>query len=509
MKPRTKFQKATYDLMVSDPDATPALTEAQKLWARQLKQLHKRIGIRDYSEEVDFLIFRTYKGLQQILRYAVIRRDKTIMYKLKVIDWLNEKGQWCQYVVKNKYYNYTWQTVFTAANNQKYLLVSHPPVEYYRYEYVWEDLEMIPKLTNKCIPEISWFHVIKYFSNVYPFSIGSVIRALLLDKYIVECTIIKEHYEMLFLYLKDGESFDRFYKTPYKIAVRHRYVPSDWRLWIDMIDLLRNAEKDLHNPKFVCPPDIAKMHDYALKEIEKNYKREKRKRLKNGPFDLDWFGEFAMNQEIFELFHSSVQFRNELLRSYSYPKALLHDVDWFKERGESRVATYLEYYDDYEKDNVYKLSIGCIPNNGEEDDYGIRLVDFNEFDRLMRCQDFSSKQEFMTQEDLFQKKKSIFSDLCFEDNELKIMTLNSVKEYIDEAHEMHNCIAALKYYLKENSLIMSARVEGKSVADVEVDLRNFQIRQCYGPFNKRTPYADRIKKLIADNVHLIQERMSK
>lgn len=46
-----------------------------------------------------------------------------------------------------------------------------------------------------------------------------------------------------------------------KIAFRYHYVPTDMTLWFDMMAALIWLDKDVHNPKLVCPSDLKSSHD--------------------------------------------------------------------------------------------------------------------------------------------------------------------------------------------------------------------------------------------------------
>ena len=61
-----------------------------------------------------------------------------------------------------------------------------------------------------------------------------------------------------------GRVRDWHYKAAI-IATRHNYKIKDATLWMDMIDMLRTEGKDIHNPKYICPKNLKKAHDYWLK----------------------------------------------------------------------------------------------------------------------------------------------------------------------------------------------------------------------------------------------------
>lgn len=73
----------------------------------------------------------------------------------------------------------------------------------------------------------------------------------------------------------------RRYWPSVKIALRHKYKIADVGMWLDLLDLLRQNGKDLHNPHFVCPQDLKGAHDIQLaireRELEKQRIERERK----------------------------------------------------------------------------------------------------------------------------------------------------------------------------------------------------------------------------------------
>lgn len=66
-----------------------------------------------------------------------------------------------------------------------------------------------------------------------------------------------------------------------RVAMRHKYKVTDAGLWLDYIDELGRQGKDLRNPKFICPANLRKAHDEAMR-IKKRLrkKREMEMRLR-------------------------------------------------------------------------------------------------------------------------------------------------------------------------------------------------------------------------------------
>ena len=114
----------------------------------------------------------------------------------------------------------------------------------------------------------------------------------------------------------------------------------------------------------------------------------------------------------------------------------------------------------------------------------------------------------MENETKFKELKGRFIGLVFVDNELEIKTLDSVDEYYTEGSTQHICVGTAQYYLKAESLVFSARIDGRIVATVEIDLKTLKVIQCRAACNKECAYQERIEKAIASHRKEIKARMT-
>ena len=108
----------------------------------------------------------------------------------------------------------------------------------------------------------------------------------------------------------------------------------------------------------------------------------------------------------------------------------------------------------------------------------------------------------------FKELKGRFIGLVFTDNEIEIKTLDSVDEYYNEGTTQHICVGTSQYYLKAESLVFSARIDGKIVATIEIDLKTLKVIQCRAACNKVSEYRERIENTIANHRKEIRARMS-
>ena len=62
--------------------------------------------------------------------------------------------------------------------------------------------------------------------------------------------------------------------------------------------------------------------------------------------------------------------------------------------------------------------------------------------------------------------------------------------------------------MRENSLILTAVVNGVKTETIEINLDRMEIVQCRGMQNQASPYHDKIVSLMNRNIHLIKERLT-
>ena len=146
----------------------------------------------------------------------------------------------------------------------------------------------------------------------------------------------------------------------------------------------------------------------------------------------------------------------------------------------------------------------CPANLQEEHDRYLRKVHILE-DKKKRAEDIRKAQE---REASFKEQKEKFFGIRINDGEIEVKVLESVEEYRQEAESQHLCLFSAAYDQREDSLIFSARIDGKIIETIEVDLKTLKVVQSRGVCNQNTEYHDRIIRLINANTHLIKERIT-
>lgn len=117
-----------------------------------------------------------------------------------------------------------------------------------------------------------------------------------------------------------------------------------------------------------------------------------------------------------------------------------------------------------------------------------------------------SIEEALRAEAQFRALKSPYFGIAFSDGEIEVCVLESIQDYLQEGTALKHCVFASQYYLKDNSLILSARLGNERLETIEVSLDTLEILQCRGYNNQSSPYHERIVELVLANIDQIQVR---
>lgn len=98
-----------------------------------------------------------------------------------------------------------------------------------------------------------------------------------------------------------------------------------------------------------------------------------------------------------------------------------------------------------------------------------------------------------------------FFDLKFTSGNISIEVLKSIDEFKIEGDELKHCVYTNAYYLKEKSLILSAKVDGKRAETIELRLPELKIEQARGLKNEPTKHHDEIIDLVNKNIEKIRK----
>ena len=106
----------------------------------------------------------------------------------------------------------------------------------------------------------------------------------------------------------------------------------------------------------------------------------------------------------------------------------------------------------------------------------------------------------------FEELKGRYIGLAMTDGKINLRTLDSVAEYYEEGEKQHICVGSSSYYLKADTIVFTATMGGKTIATVEISLKDYSILQCRAFANGICEYTEQIAGIINDNKALIAER---
>lgn len=165
---------------------------------------------------------------------------------------------------------------------------------------------------------------------------------------------------------------------------------------------------------------------------------------------------------------------------------------------------YLGFLDELDKD-LHNPHYVCPEKFKEEHDrYYEKIREIREKER-----EEERRQKMLEDQAKYVESKGMFFDLEIEAGEFTIRPLKSIQEFIEEGKKLHHCIDASRYYRRETSLILSARIDGEPVETIEVDLEELKVAQARGLQNKATEHHETIVNAVEDNMRKIASIVSK
>ncbi|KAF2339740.1 PcfJ domain-containing protein [Flavobacterium nitrogenifigens] len=101
----------------------------------------------------------------------------------------------------------------------------------------------------------------------------------------------------------------------------------------------------------------------------------------------------------------------------------------------------------------------------------------------------------------------VWNGFSLQTGELSISVIEEVKDFMREGDNLWHCVFTNEYYDRKDSLILSAKVEDKSVETIEISLSRMEILQSSGLKNKPSKHHKQIMSLLSKNSYQIKERL--
>lgn len=114
-----------------------------------------------------------------------------------------------------------------------------------------------------------------------------------------------------------------------------------------------------------------------------------------------------------------------------------------------------------------------------------------------------ARQEMWKQPGYYESVYAPYLNLKFKSGNITITPLQNVEEFYEEGKELHHCIATNAYWAKENSLCLSAKIDGVRVETIEINLKGGFVSQCHGARNFNSTSHEDILDLMNRNLKTV------
>lgn len=291
MIPRTQKQKAVFELSKT---VTPISSKIEK-WA-----------LKDCSEHIAFAtkskFWCTYCGTEHLMDISKRKTIKCAECKHKVLVQVSKKRNYHQ-----QYYvgfaevidNYQVIRLFRVNTHHKMGKKASATILECIMQFIPQDLRDIVYVARACNmggyepscgsleirkptqyrlhlynPYPYKFHPLSKFKDEYSkYGINHELQGLtfLTAARVVKNdskaeTILKAKQFSLFGMCSEREYKVNKYWSSIKIAIRHQFKVEDGSVWIDHLDMLERAGKDIRNPKYICSPTIMEDHQRLIEK---------------------------------------------------------------------------------------------------------------------------------------------------------------------------------------------------------------------------------------------------
>lgn len=262
MKPRNKIQRE----VVAISRTLPPITDKQKQWGITHCYTAKE---RTYKKTMYryFVISSRVKNWQ-VCRFFQIRKQRQLYELIEPVRlWFNEDG----HMEVESMNRFCMSGRLDSWIVDSKLTLKNIPATYKDYT------QMLPISASKitsALPILKRNGLKGSFHNMQP---RDVIEGLMQNNMFETLWKCKQYsllHALAYNWNRDYNDADKM--AAVKIVLRHGYKVIDGRMWLDMIDMLERSQKDIRNPKFVCPYDLEKAHDEAMNMYHKYEERQRK-----------------------------------------------------------------------------------------------------------------------------------------------------------------------------------------------------------------------------------------
>ena len=119
------------------------------------------------------------------------------------------------------------------------------------------------------------------------------------------------------------------------------------------------------------------------------------------------------------------------------------------------------------------------------------------------------RQQAIEDKAKFEELKSRYFGMAMTDGEIEIHSIDTIDDYYKIGESQSICCGTAKYFLKENTLTLTAYIGNKQIATIEISLEDYHIIQCRAFANGICEYTEQIAGIINTNKKMIAERKTR
>lgn len=250
MKPRNKIQREVVAISAN----IPPITDKQKQWGITHCYTAKE---RTYEKTMHryFVISSRVKNWQ-VCRFFQIRKQRQLYEVIEPVRlWFSADGH-MEIEAMNRFCMSGRLDIWLVDSD---LSLKPAPALYKDYTLM---LPISASKITSVLPILKRNGLKGSFHNMQP---RDVIEGLLKNNMfetLWKCRQYSLLYALAFGWNRDYNNAEKM--SAVKIVLRHGYNVTDGKMWLDMVDMLERSQKDIRNPKFVCPADLKEGHNKAL-----------------------------------------------------------------------------------------------------------------------------------------------------------------------------------------------------------------------------------------------------
>lgn len=143
-------------------------------------------------------------------------------------------------------------------------------------------------------------------------------------------TLLKAGYTSLLKVAVQNTHKIQKYWDSIKICIRKNYKPLDGGIYIDYLDLLEQFNKDIRNPKFICPEDLHREHNFYVDKNRRIREREETERRRVA--EIEQLRQNNYSQE--EYYKDKSQYFGIHFKKGKLSIKVLETIEEFKEEAE-------------------------------------------------------------------------------------------------------------------------------------------------------------------------------